>query len=122
MLADSFASAAPQSGRSPKRFSTTAANKDLRESACQSQARPRRTRQALGEANRNRQSNSQRSEASQCTPNASLQGTQNGSNWDENHFHDIDLDMDLEFSKDFIFTSTALSEADDHVPPLRSQQ
>ncbi|KAF7156422.1 hypothetical protein CNMCM5623_010092 [Aspergillus felis] len=122
MLADSFASPTPQSGRSPKRFRATAADQDLRESACQSQARPRRTRQALGEANRNRQSNSQRSDASECTPNASLQGTQNGPNWDENHFHDIDLDMDLEFSKDFIFTSTALSEANDHVPALRSQQ
>ncbi|GIK01131.1 hypothetical protein Aspvir_005163 [Aspergillus viridinutans] len=122
MFTDSFASPTPQSGRSPKRFRTTAADQDLRESACQSQARPRRTRQALGEANRNRQSNSQRSAASQCSPNASLQGTQNGPNWDENHFHDIDLDMDLEFSKDFIFTSTALSEANDHVPPLQSQQ
>ncbi|RHZ60138.1 hypothetical protein CDV55_102054 [Aspergillus turcosus] len=119
MLADSFASPTPQPGRSPKRSRTTVADQDLRESACQSQARPRRTRQALGEANRNSQSNSQRSNASQCTANASFQGTQNGPNWDENHLHGIDLDMDLEFSKDFIFTSTALS---DHITPLRSQQ
>ncbi|KAF7157725.1 hypothetical protein CNMCM6106_003578 [Aspergillus hiratsukae] len=122
MLADSFASPTPQPERSPKRSRTTVADQDLRDSACQSQARPRRTRQALGEANRNSQSNSQRSNASQCTANASLQGTQNGPNWDENHLHDIDLDMDLEFSKDFIFTSTALSEANDHITPLRSQQ
>ncbi|KAL5695027.1 hypothetical protein EMGR_001650 [Emarellia grisea] len=122
MLGDSFASPTPQSGRSPKRFRTTAADQDLGESRTQSQARPRRNRQALGEANRNKQTNSQRSGASQCTPNASLQGAQAGPNWDENHFHDIDLDMDLEFSKDFVFTSTALSEANDHIPSLRSQQ
>ncbi|KAH2670765.1 hypothetical protein KXW25_006445 [Aspergillus fumigatus] len=122
MLGDSFASPTPQSGRSPKRFRTTAADQDLGESRTQSQARPRRNRQALGEANRNKQTNSQRSGASQCTPNASLQGAQAGPSWDENHFHDIDLDMDLEFSKDFVFTSTALSEANDHIPSLRSQQ
>ncbi|KAF4247038.1 hypothetical protein CNMCM8980_007847 [Aspergillus fumigatiaffinis] len=122
ILGDSFASPTPQSGRSPKRFRTTAADQDLGESPDFEQARPRRTRQALGEANRNRQTNSQRSDASQCTPSASLQGTQNGHNWDENHFHDIDLDMDLEFSKDFIFTSTALSEPNDHIPSLRSHE
>ncbi|KAF4202510.1 hypothetical protein CNMCM8927_000130 [Aspergillus lentulus] len=122
MLGDSFASPTLQSGRSPKRFRTTAADQDLGESPAQSQARPRRTRQALGDASRNRQTNSPRSDASPCTPNASLRGTQNGPNRDENHFHDIDLDMDLEFSKDLIFTSTALSEANDHIPSLRSQQ
>ncbi|KAJ5594296.1 uncharacterized protein N7459_000504 [Penicillium hispanicum] len=36
---------------------------------------------------------------------------------DENHFQDIDLDMDLEFSRDFIFTSTAFSESNDQMAP-----
>ncbi|OJK00732.1 hypothetical protein ASPACDRAFT_117135 [Aspergillus aculeatus ATCC 16872] len=35
----------------------------------------------------------------------------------ENHLQHIDLDMDLEFSKDFLFTSTSLSNSNDHAPP-----
>ncbi|KAJ5153256.1 uncharacterized protein N7482_009734 [Penicillium canariense] len=36
---------------------------------------------------------------------------------DDNHFHDLDLDMDLEFSKDHIFTSTAFSGPSDLLAP-----
>lgn len=34
-----------------------------------------------------------------------------------NHLQDFDLDMDLEFSKDFLFTSTAFSGSNDQAVP-----
>lgn len=36
---------------------------------------------------------------------------------DTKHLQDFDLDMDLEFSKDFTFTSTAFSGSNDQAAP-----
>ena len=36
---------------------------------------------------------------------------------DGNHLQEFDLDMDLEFSRDFIFTSTAFSGSNDQAAP-----
>ncbi|KAJ5118887.1 hypothetical protein N7448_010594 [Penicillium atrosanguineum] len=47
------------------------------------------------------------------SPRESLKHTQS----DGNHLQDFDLDMDLEFSKNFIFTSTAFSGSNDRAPP-----
>ncbi|EAW09274.1 uncharacterized protein ACLA_034770 [Aspergillus clavatus NRRL 1] len=123
MLADSFASATPQpSRRSPKRSRNAVADQDTKELACRSRVRPRRERPALADANQNSQSGSQRSSASLCTQEMAGQDTQYGGNLDENHLHEIDLDMDLDFSKDFLFTSTSLSGANDNILPPGAQQ
>ena len=51
------------------------------------------------------------------TPVKSLQESPKPTQSDGNHLQDFDLDMDLEFSKDFIFTSTTFSGSNDRAPP-----
>lgn len=50
------------------------------------------------------------------TPAKSLQESPKHIQSDGNHLQDFDLDMDLEFSKDFIFTSTPFSGSKDRAP------
>ncbi|KAL4783052.1 hypothetical protein BJX76DRAFT_368700 [Aspergillus varians] len=67
-------------------------------------------REPLGEADQNSQPNSQSTEILSCSRPDSFHGSQSNHRVDQNHLDDIDLDLDLEFSKDFVFTSTSLSE------------
>ncbi|KAE8147796.1 hypothetical protein BDV25DRAFT_168864 [Aspergillus avenaceus] len=76
-----------------------------RHSVCRSSPRQRRERTVLGNADQNSQHGSQESGKSQPIRERQFQGSQG-----DNHLRDIDLDMDLEFSKDFIFTSASLSQ------------
>lgn len=76
--------------------------------------RPRSERRALEEADHNSQSSSQSSRRSNASQHETFEESQY---MDENHLQGIDLDMDLELTKDFIFTSTSLSQANDNVPP-----
>lgn len=69
-------------------------------------------RKPLAETDRNSPSKSQSSQASkqsQCDVS-----TQEIQEEPENRLQEVDLDMDLEFSRDFIFTSTAFSGPNDH--------
>ncbi|KAJ6111937.1 hypothetical protein N7523_007998 [Penicillium sp. IBT 18751x] len=52
------------------------------------------------------------------TPAKSQQESAKHTQSDGNHLQDFDLDMDLEFSKDFIFTSTTFAGSNDR-PPLQ---
>ncbi|OOQ81565.1 hypothetical protein PEBR_42457 [Penicillium brasilianum] len=62
-------------------------------------------RQPLTDAGTNNHVKSQVSPGSKGSPN----NTASLGNMGENRLQDLDLDMDLEFSKDFLFTSTAFS-------------
>ncbi|PLB39242.1 RdRP-domain-containing protein [Aspergillus candidus] len=75
--------------------------------------RPRSERRALEEADHNSQSSSQSSRRSNASQHETFEESQY---MDENHLQGIDLDMDLELTKDFIFTSTSLSQANDNLP------
>ena len=79
---------------------------------------PRSERRVLGEADQNSQPNSQSSHRSNASQGGPFEESQY---MDENHLQGIDLDMDLELSKDFIFTSTSLSQTNDNVPPPGAQ-
>ena len=48
---------------------------------------------------------------------ASFQETQAQGNTEENRLHNLDLDMDLEFSRDFLFSSTAFTGSTDQIAP-----
>lgn len=69
---------------------------------------PRSVRQPLGEVDPNSPGKSQSTERSKHSQH--VKEPPNG-----NHLQPFDLDMDLEFSKDFIFTSTAFSESTDQM-------
>ncbi|KAL4892920.1 hypothetical protein BDV59DRAFT_178968 [Aspergillus ambiguus] len=69
----------------------------------------RRERRILGDVDQksqNSQPSSQGSRKSHRSQRESFPAAQLHGNGDENHLQDIDLDMDLELSRDFIFTST----------------
>lgn len=93
-----------------------------RNSVCPGGGRDRRERRILGEADQNSQNSqpstqeSRKSASSQCK---SFSASQFHGTGEENHFQDLDLDMDLEFSKDFIFTSTPATEANNVPPEVR---
>ncbi|GES65348.1 hypothetical protein ATEIFO6365_0010027400 [Aspergillus terreus] len=93
-----------------------------RNSVCPSGARDRRERRILGEADQNSQNSqpgTQESRKSASSQRKSFPDSQFHGTGEENHFHDLDLDMDLEFSKDFIFTSTPAAEANNVLPEVR---
>ena len=75
----------------------------LKPSSSSAQAHP--TRQPLRDVNFNSPS---RSSPHHPPKHGQLNPDEKNTN-DENHLQDIDLNVDLEFSKDFIFTSTAFS-------------
>ncbi|KAK4865430.1 hypothetical protein LT330_009541 [Penicillium expansum] len=75
----------------------------------------RSVRKPLAEADRNSPTKSQSSSASKCSQmDDSFQETQAQ---EENRLHNLDLDMDLEFSRDFLFSSTAFTGSTDHIAP-----
>ncbi|RAL10612.1 uncharacterized protein BO97DRAFT_349107 [Aspergillus homomorphus CBS 101889] len=77
-------------------------------------------RTPLGDANLNSQPSSQKSTKSHHSSRESVERSQSRGMLNENHLQHIDLDMDLEFSKDFLFTSTSLSNSNDHAPPFET--
>ncbi|KAJ5800931.1 uncharacterized protein N7518_002999 [Penicillium psychrosexuale] len=78
----------------------------------------RSVRKPLAEADRNSPTKSHSSSGSKRNQvDDSFQETQAQGNSEENRFHDLDLDMDLEFSKDFLFSSTAFTESTDRIAP-----
>lgn len=78
----------------------------------------RSVRKPLAEADRNSPTKSQPSSGSKRNQvDDSFQETQAQGNPEENRLHDLDLDMDLEFSKDFLFSSTAFTESTDRIAP-----
>ncbi|GAB1195869.1 hypothetical protein APSETT444_005134 [Aspergillus pseudonomiae] len=118
-------------GRSPKRSRITAfpmaelpaesqdnTEKKSRHSVYRSGGtRQSRDRVVLGDTNQNSQPSSQESNNSNSNRRRSFKGTQSYGDTNENHLQDVNLDMDLEFSKDFLFASTSLSQAtDEHNP------
>ena len=122
----------PNNGRSPKRprgnslsLDTTPAprnrNYDLTTKVLPSRSRTststmRRERRPLEDAAQNFQAASQQSPAPSQSQN-DFPENHIGDNANRNKLQEIDLDMDVEFTKDFLFTSTSLSGTDGHVSP-----
>ncbi|KAJ5816383.1 hypothetical protein N7447_008616 [Penicillium robsamsonii] len=75
-------------------------------------------RKPLVEADRNSPTKSQSSTSSKRNQvDASFQETQAQRNFEESRLHNLDLDMDLEFSRDFLFSSTAFTGSADQIAP-----
>ncbi|GLB17860.1 hypothetical protein AtubIFM61612_007749 [Aspergillus tubingensis] len=74
---------------------------------------PQHRRTPLEDADLNSQPCAQRSPASQRSECDTSDQVRTRASLEENQLQHIDLDMDLEFSKDFLFTSTSLSAAND---------
>ncbi|RAK96539.1 uncharacterized protein BO80DRAFT_391490 [Aspergillus ibericus CBS 121593] len=113
---DSFGTnLSPPSSRSPKRSREKAFpgadSKMTDKRSRDSTPRPQRT--PLEDADQNSQPCSQRSTASQRSEGGASTKDRARGSLDENQLHQIDLDMDLEFSKDFLFPSTSLSASKD---------
>ncbi|CAI7625521.1 unnamed protein product [Penicillium discolor] len=78
----------------------------------------RSLRKPLAEANHNSPTKSQSNSALKRNQvDDSFQETQAPGNLEENRLHNLDLDMDLEFSRDFLFSSTAFTGSTDQIPP-----
>ena len=78
----------------------------------------RSVRKPLAEADHNSPTKSQLSSASKRNQvDDAFQETQAPGNSEENRLHNLDLDMDLEFSRDFLFSSTAFTGSTDQIPP-----
>ncbi|KAL4953604.1 hypothetical protein BDW69DRAFT_164990 [Aspergillus filifer] len=105
-------SAFPSAQRSPQR--TYTGSKKSSESTPRADHRKNQDRQPLGEADLNSQPSQQSTEDLSCTRRDSFRGSQLNRQLDQNRLDDIDLDLDLEFSKDFVFTSTSMSEMNGH--------
>ncbi|KAI9039174.1 uncharacterized protein KD926_009924 [Aspergillus affinis] len=136
-MAESFdltATPTPPGERSPKRSrdyafalteSPTASHtsgKKSRESVSRRGTQHSRDRKVLEDATQNSQPITQASSIPCSSQRDSFQEGQVGGVDDENHLREIDLDMDMEFSKDFLFTSTSVSEANYHRPLLGTQR
>ncbi|KAL4906854.1 hypothetical protein BDW74DRAFT_189963 [Aspergillus multicolor] len=103
---NAFPSAQPSPPRSQEGI------KKPRESVFRSTRKRTQERKPLREADQNSQY-SQGTELLSCSRRESFQDSQLNRP-DRNHLDDIDLDLDLEFSKDFVFTSTSMSELNGH--------
>lgn len=126
--------ATPPGERSPKRprdlaFSSTespalsrTSGKKTRESVSRRSTQQPRERKVLEDATQNSQPLTQASSIPCSSQRDGFKEGRAGGAADENHLQEIDLDMDLEFSKDFLFTSTSVSESNDHKLPLGSQR
>ncbi|KAJ5372625.1 hypothetical protein N7517_004631 [Penicillium concentricum] len=78
----------------------------------------RSVRKPLAETHRNSPTKSQSSSGSKRNQlDDSFQETQDQGNFEENRLQDLDLDMDLEFSRDFLFSSTAFTGSTDQIAP-----
>ncbi|KAL4971769.1 hypothetical protein BDW66DRAFT_164741 [Aspergillus desertorum] len=102
-----FPSAQPSPPRSHE------STKKSRESRSRSSRKRSQERKPLREADLNSQ-NSQGTEIFRSSRRESFQDSQFNGPLGQNHLDDIDLDLDLEFSKDFGFTSTSMFELDGH--------
>jgi len=69
----------------------------------------RAVRKPLGDADRNSPTKAPSSNGAKQSQADVLPITQARDNFEENRLQDLDLDMDLEFSKDFLFSSTAFT-------------
>ncbi|GMG40874.1 unnamed protein product [Aspergillus oryzae var. brunneus] len=132
ILAQSFETDTSQfGGRSPKRSRITAfpvaelpaeshestENKARHPVYRRGGTRQSRDRTVLGDTDQNSQPSSQENNKSISNRRGSFKDVQSYGGANENHLQDVNLDMDLEFSKDFLFTSTSLSQAtDEHNP------
>lgn len=75
-------------------------------------------RKPLAEADRNSPTKSQSSSALKRNQvDDAFQEMQTQENTKENRLHNLDLDMDLEFSRDFLFSSTAFTGSTDQIAP-----
>lgn len=114
-------------GRSPKRSRNSAfpsaqpsppyshqRNKKSREDVSRDSPRKHHVRRPLGETDHNSQPNSQTTELLSCSRRQSFPGSPMNLQADQNRLDDIDLDVSLDFSKDFVFTSTSTSELNGH--------
>ncbi|KAL4997665.1 hypothetical protein BDV10DRAFT_201754 [Aspergillus recurvatus] len=101
----------PSAQLSPHRSQES--SKKSRESISQSSCKRIQERKPLGEADQNSQ-NPQGTAILTCSHRESIQDSQFVRPPDQNHLDDIDLDLDFEFSKDFVFTSTSMSELNGH--------
>ncbi|EKV18968.1 Chromosome segregation ATPase-like protein [Penicillium digitatum] len=78
----------------------------------------RSARKPLADADHNGPTKSQPSSASKRSQvDDSFQETQAQGNLKETRLHNLDLDMDLEFSRDFLFSSTAFTGSTDQIAP-----
>ncbi|KAL4791804.1 hypothetical protein BDV19DRAFT_369713 [Aspergillus venezuelensis] len=105
-------SAFPSAQRSPQRPYTS--SKNSRELTPRAGYRKNQDRRPLGEADLNSQPSQQSTEDLPCSRRDSFRRSQFNHQLDQNRLDDIDLDLDLEFSKDFVFTSTSMSEMNGH--------
>ncbi|KAE8354243.1 hypothetical protein BDV28DRAFT_131334 [Aspergillus coremiiformis] len=117
----------PLGERSPKRSRNTVlpvaelpeashgnTDKNSRHSVCRKGGTSQQwERMALGNTDQNSQPSSQESRKSNSHRLKPFEDSQHYDDTNENHLQDVDLDMDLEFSKGFIFSSTSLSQAND---------
>ncbi|KAL2853946.1 hypothetical protein BJY01DRAFT_51347 [Aspergillus pseudoustus] len=124
LLATSVDTSTPRPGpRSPKRSRNTAfpsakpsplwsqgSSKKSKESAFGGTSTQRMERRPLAEADTNSLSNSQSTQISIHNRREEFQNSQRSNKGDQNYLDDIDL----EFSKEFVFTSTSLSELNGH--------
>ncbi|GKZ31251.1 hypothetical protein AbraIFM66950_011580 [Aspergillus brasiliensis] len=83
---------------------------------------PQHRRTPLEDVDLNSQPCAQQSPASQRSECDTADQVRTRGSLEENQLQQIDLDMDLEFSKDFLFTSTSLSATNDPVPFSQTQQ
>ncbi|PTU21883.1 hypothetical protein P175DRAFT_0203917 [Aspergillus ochraceoroseus IBT 24754] len=103
-------SAFPLVDPSPPHSSSHGTSKKPRDLAGLSNSKTPRERRPLKEVDYNSQPSSQGSDSSVLSQSRTVQDNQFNKQTDRHQLEDIDLDLDLEFSKDFVFTSTALSE------------
>lgn len=98
----------PSGQPSPSR--SLESSKKSRESPPRASSQKHQVRTPLGETSHNSLPDSQSTEKLSCSRHESFHDNQINPQGDQNHLDDIDLDLDLEFSKDFVFTSTSMSE------------
>lgn len=126
-ITESFGlNATPPGQRSPKRsldnaFSPTCGKKSKESVSRRGMQKPRE-RKVLDDATPNSQPFTQASNVPSSAQHDSFHKGRTGGETDENNLREIDLDLDLEFSKDFLFTSTSLSEANNPNLPLGTQR
>lgn len=103
----------PSGQPSPSR-SLGSSKKSSRESPPRASSQKHQVRTPLGETSHNSLPDSQTTEKLSYSRHESFHDNQINLQGNQNHLNDIDLDLDLEFPKDFVFTSTSMSEMNGH--------
>ena len=107
----------PRGNRPPQALSTPSAVPRARVQS-PTKGLPQSTRQPLATANNISPTKPQASNLSKHSKiDASFRESQAQENTERHSLQDYDLDMDLEFSKDFLFSSTAFTGSNDQVVP-----